>query len=317
MILNSTGQVRDNFYILGLATYPIHLLDGPRPVLFDGGTSSAGKLYVEAIRLVLGSRQPEILFLTHAHWDHCGAVFYLKEAFPDLKIAASPKTAQILKKPGALELIAKLNKDAQGILRDILGIDSSQLLDGTFRPFDIDIEIEDKQVFDLGDGSTVEILASPGHTRDHHSYYLPHKKILIAGDSAGCIDNSGSMVCEFLYDYDAYISTITKLSALSVEIFCQGHRLVFVGRDEVRAFFESSMREAKRFKKQVYQLLDEEHGSIDRVIQRIKAEHYDILAEPKQPEIPYLLNLTAQVKHLAGKKAKLTEPEKEYARKKV
>jgi hypothetical protein len=107
------------------------------------------------------------------------------------------------------------------------------------------------------------------------------------------------------------------LSALSVEVFCQGHRLVFVGRDEVRAFFESSMREAKRFKKQVYQLLDEEHGSINRVVQRIKAEHYDILAEPKQPEIPYLLNLTAQVKHLAGKKAKLTEPEKEYARKKV
>ncbi|MGI5876111.1 MAG: hypothetical protein ACOX6X_04750 [Dethiobacteria bacterium] len=27
--------------------------------------------------------------------------------------------------------------------------------------------------------------------------------------------------------------------------------------------------------------------------------------KPKQPEIPYLLNLTAQVKHLAGKKAGL------------
>ena len=75
MILNSTGQVRDNFYMLGLATYPIHLLDGPRPVLFDGGTSSAGMLYVVAIRLLLGSRQPEILFLTPDHCDHCVAVF--------------------------------------------------------------------------------------------------------------------------------------------------------------------------------------------------------------------------------------------------
>lgn len=305
MIFNSTGKVRGNFYIVGLATYPVHLLDGPRPVLFDGGTSCAGKLYVEAIRLILGSRQPSILFLTHAHWDHCGAVFYLKEAFPDMKIAASRKTAQILKKPRALELITKLNKDAQGILRNMAGIDSSQLLDGTFHPFDIDIEIEEKQVFDLGDGSTVEVLATPGHTRDHHSYYLPDKKILIAGDSAGTIDSSGGMVCEFLYDYDEYISTIAKLAHLSVEVFCQGHRIVLVGQEEVRAFFESSMREAKRFKEEVYQLLDEEQGSIDRVVQRIKKERYDILPQPKQPEIPYLLNLTAKVKHLAGKKAKL------------
>lgn len=304
MIFNSTGKVMDNFYIVGLATYPVHLLDGPRPVLFDGGTSCAGKLYVEAIRLILGSRQPSILFLTHAHWDHCGAVFYLKEAFPNMKIAASRKTAQILKKPGALELITKLNKDAQGILRTIPEIDSSQLLDGTFHPFDIDIEIEEKQAFDLGDGSTVEVLATPGHTRDHHSYYLPDKKILIAGDSAGSIDSSGGMVCEFLYDYDEYISTIAKLAHLPVEVFCQGHRIVLVGQEEVRAFFESSMREAKRFKEEVYQLLEEEQGSIDRVVQRIKKEHYDILPEPKQLETPYLLNLTAKVKHLAGKKAK-------------
>jgi glyoxylase-like metal-dependent hydrolase (beta-lactamase superfamily II) len=305
MLFKSTGQVRDNFYILGLAAYPVHLLDSPLPVLFDGGTSCAGKLYVEAIRLVLGTRQPAVLFLTHAHWDHCGAVFYLKEAFPDMKIAASRQTAQILKKPGALELIAKLNKDAQGLLRAASGLNSSQLLDGTFRPFDIDIEIGNKQAFDLGDGSTVEVLATPGHTRDHHSYYLPDKKILIAGDSAGCLDSSGGMVCEFLYDYDAYISTIARLAHLSVEVLCQGHRVVLVGRDQVKAFFESSLREAIRFKDQVYQLLEEERGSIDRVVQRIKAVRYDILPEPKQPEIPYLLNLTAKVKHLAGKKAKL------------
>ena len=92
-------------------------------------------------------------------------------------------------------MIAKLNKDAQGILRDILGIDSSQVLDGTFRPFDRDIEIGDKQVFDLGDGSTVEILASPGHTRiTIVAIYLI--KILIAGDSA-VHRQSGSMVASF------------------------------------------------------------------------------------------------------------------------
>ena len=297
-----TGQITENFYVLGLAAYPVHLLDGPCPVLFEGGTSCAGKLYVSAIRSVLDTRQPEILFLTHAHWDHCGAVSYLQKAFPGMQIAASQQTSQILKRPGALELIIKLNNDSREIVRNYPGVDASCLLDSPFQPFDADLEIADKQVFELGGGSTVMILATPGHTRDHHSYYLPDKKILIAGDSVGCIDSRGAMVCEFLHDYEAYITTIKKLADLPVEILCQGHRIVMVGRDEVMAFFESSMNEAIRFKEQVYRLLDEEYGSTDRVVHRIKAERYDILPEPKQPEVPYLLNLTAKVKHLAGNK---------------
>ena len=302
MPFNLTGKVTENFYILGLAAYPVHLLDGPCPVLFEGGTSCAGKLYENAIRSVLGTRQPEILFLTHAHWDHCGAVSYLKKAFPGMKIAASPLTAQILKRPGALQLIAKLNKDAKDIVHNYPEVDPSCLLDGHFQPFGVDLEIADQQVLHSGNSSAVMALATPGHTRDHHSYYLPDKKVLITGDSAGCIDSRGAMVCEFLHDYEAYITTIKKLADLPVEILCQGHRIVMAGREEVAAFFESSMNEAIRFKDQVYRLLDEEYGSTDRVVQRIKAERYDILHEPKQPEVPYLLNLTAKVKHLAGKK---------------
>jgi len=300
-----TGQVTDNFYVLGLAAYPVHLLDGPRPVLFEGGTSCAGMIYVNAIRSVLGTRQPEIIFLTHAHWDHCGAVHYLKKAFPNMKIAASKRMEQILTRPRALELIVKLNKDARGIVQNYAEVDSSCLLDGSFHPFDIDMEIADNQIMDLGNSSIIKALATPGHTSDHHSYYLPDKKILIAGDSAGCIDSSGSMVCEFLYDYQAYIATVKKLADLHVEILCQGHRIVMVGRDEVKAFFKSSINEAISFKEEVHRLLDEECGSADRVIQRIKAERYDILSEPKQPEVPYLINLTAKVKHLAGIKTML------------
>lgn len=300
MFFSTTGQVTENFYILGLATFPVHLLDGPQPVLFEGGTSCAGKLYVEAVRSILGKRQPEILFFTHAHWDHCGAVSYLKEAFPGMKIAASPQSAQILKRPRVLELIDRLSKDARDIVSGFPGIDASRLLDGSFHPFAVDIQIADKQIFGLGDGFAVEVLATPGHTRDHHSYYLPRQKALVAGDAAGTVDSSGGIACEFLHDYKAYLATIAKLAALPIEVFCQGHRIVLQGRDEVKNFFERSMRETIGFKSEVRKLLDEESGSVDRVIRRIKAEHYDALPEPKQPEIPYLINLTAQVKHLSA-----------------
>ena len=298
MLFKSTGRLAEDFYVVGTPNYPVFLLDGPRPILFEGGTCCAGKLYVDDIRSILGARQPEMLLFSHAHWDHCGAIAYLKEAFPGMKAGASRAAAQILQRPGALRLIEKLNKANRGNVELFRGIDPSRLLDGNFLPFDVDMEIEDKQILDTGNGTIVQILATPGHTRDHHSFYFPAQKALIAGDSAGSLYPSGFINCEFLYDYQAYLDTIKKLSALSVDIFSQGHRFIILGRDEISLFFKRSLEEAIRFKEEVFTLLEEENGSVDRVIERIKTEFYDKLPEPKQPEVPYLLNLTAKVKHL-------------------
>ncbi len=303
MIFTTTGLVRDSFYISGLSAYPIYLLDGPNPVLFDAGTSSGGKLYVEAIRSVLGTRQPTTLFLSHVHWDHCGSVSYLKDAFPSLKIASSFEAKEILKRQNALTLIKKLNRDAMAVVGAYPGVDSSQLIEDDFRPFEVDIELKDGQIIDLGEGKIIEVLATPGHTRDHLSYYLPQEKILIAPDSAGCRLSSGDLGTEFLTDYDLYMSSLQRLSELPVEVLCQGHRYAFIGTEEVRDFFARSISEARLFKTRVYELLDEEGGSKERVILRMKAEQYDTIMTNKQPEDAYILNLTAQVNHLAGKKA--------------
>jgi glyoxylase-like metal-dependent hydrolase (beta-lactamase superfamily II) len=286
---------------LGLTECPIFLLDGPEPVIFDAGVSCAGNIYVEAIRSILGDRQPSALFLTHAHWDHCGSVSHLKDAFPNLKIAASNLSVEILKRPNALALINKLNEGMTTMMISLPGFDSSLLTHESFGIFEIDIELRDNQILDLGAGTTIEILATPGHTRDHYSYYLPNEKILIAGEAAGVCYGHGVVSTEFVFDYDAYVSSLQRLADLPVEVFCQGHYSILVGREEISAFFKQSMNETIRFKDRVLELLDEEAGSTDRVINRLKTERYDLIQGPKQPEIPYLLNLKAQVAHLAAK----------------
>jgi 2-aminobenzoylacetyl-CoA thioesterase len=301
MLINTTGPVADHFYISGLSQYPVHLLDCRRPVLFDAGVTCAGKLYTDAIRSVLGARQPELLFISHVHWDHCGAVSRLKEAFPALKVAASPTAAEILRRPRALELMGKLNEGVKAIVAGFPGIDPSRVADEPFRPFEVDMELTEGQIFELDDNLTVHVMETPGHTRDHLSYYIPEKKILIASEASGCLSTAGSIVSEFLADYDAYFSSLTRLAGLPVDILCQGHRIIFTGPEEVRNFFSRSVSEATRFKDRVYELLGSEAGSVDRVVQKIKAEQYDVIEGVKQPETAYLINLKAQVSHLAGK----------------
>lgn len=301
VIIRTCGHMQDNLHYLVHPEIPIFLLDRPVPVIFDGGLSCAGNLYVAAIKSILGDRQPSILFLTHSHWDHCGAVSTLKDAFPDMKIAASAQVVETLKRPNALALIQKLNEVAAAQMRLLPGVEPF-LISDAFRPFTIDIVLEDRQIFDLGAGTTVEVLATPGHTQDHHSFYMPRERILIAGEAAGVYYGPNTISPEFVSDYDAYLSSLQRLALLPAAVYCQGHYACMTGEEEIRTYLARSLDATIQFKERVYVLLDEEAGSIERVVQRVKSEQYDGNPELKQPEATYLLNLKARVANLAAKK---------------
>lgn len=295
LIFTNTGRVKDDFYVLGHPRAPVYLLDGCRPILFEAGFSCLGKIYEQAIRAVLGRRRPEILFLTHVHYDHCGATSYLKKVFPDLQVAASSIAAQIIKRPNAQRLIRSLN---QNVISLINGIERTEILEEPFEPFELEIILTDGQLIEIEEGLTVQILATPGHTRDFLCYYIQKKKILIASEAAGCADGTGHIFTEFLVDYEDYLTGLKRLAALDVEVLCQGHYFVFIG-ETVKDFFARSIESTERFKATVEELLQIEEGSIERVVARIKAEEYDVKPFPKQTEKAYILNLSARVRHLA------------------
>lgn len=299
MIINTAGQIREEFFVCGSSVYPIELLSGEVPVLFDGGVTCAGRLYRDSIREVLRENEPEFMFITHVHWDHCGAVAYLKDLFPLMKIMMSARAEEILKRQNALSQIKRLNAEAVSIVSRLHCTDVSRLIRDPFQAFRADVVLKDDQTISLGRDITVRAISTPGHTRDHVSYYIPEKKILIASEAAGCVDATGAIIVEFLADYDLYLSSLEKLACLPVEILCQGHRLVFVGREEIRKFFERSIDATMTFRKHVLDLLAKPGYSLEKVVLQIKAEQYDTNTGIKQPETPYLMNLRAQVKHLA------------------
>ncbi len=296
-----TGLIKDNFYTCGLPWSATYLLDTERPVLFESGFCCAGPLYEEDIRRILGEREPELLFLTHVHWDHCGSAGYLKRAFPSLKVAASERGAEIMKRPNAVDLMVRLSANVVPLVEAFPGIDHAGLHRGPFIPFDVDVRLKDGQTIELGNGLTVEVLATPGHTRDHLSYYVPQKRILIATEASGCLDRAGNIITEFLVDFDAYLSSLKRLAALHVDVLVQGHHFIHTG-EEVAPFFARSIVEAQRYRDHVCALLDARGGVVEDVVQQIKAEQWDTNPGIKQPEEPYLINVRTQVAHFAGKR---------------
>lgn len=294
MIIEKTGRITDDFYVIGPPTMPVYLLDGRDPILFDAGCATLARRYERDIKGIIHHRVPAYLFLTHAHWDHVGCAGYLKSLWPKMRIAGSIRSRDILSRPRAIGLIEKLNREAVYSLRK-----EGLSTDGNigFASFDLDLVLEPGQHIDPGRNPIVEPLHAPGHTWDLTVYWLPERRILVASEATGDADSSGNAQPNFLADYDVYVESIKRLARLDAEILCIGHRIVFTGPD-VKAHLKRALDAAAHYLCMADKFLIEEEGDIERVVNRVKVHEWDRKPWPKQPEVSYLLNTRQRVKKI-------------------
>ena len=292
MIINNTGQIIDGLYMVGTPAMPVYLLDGEKPAIFDAGLAFFGKIYADGIRQVLGRRNLQYCFLTHSHFDHCGSVSFLKKEFSGLKVVASTKAKKVLGRPNALALIRKLTRANEPLAKTI-GIELVEFQ--RFEPFEVDVTLKDGEFIKLSPDLTVQVVETPGHTRDCLSYFIPQKKVLLCSEAAGIPDATGYIVSEALVDFDQYYESMSRLSEVEFDVLCLGHRQVLIGQD-ANDYFRKSMTHCRDFLNLVESSLIEEDGNVQKVLAQIKTIQYDPIQGPKQSEPAYLLNLEAKVK---------------------
>jgi glyoxylase-like metal-dependent hydrolase (beta-lactamase superfamily II) len=291
MIIQETGKIGTDFYVIGSATIPVYLLDGPVPVLFDAGMTAGAFLYEAGIKEILGERSPEFLFLTHSHFDHVGSVSHFKEVWPDLKIGGSVRCGEVLVKPRAVQLMRDLNFEGA---KDIKKMGFEPINKKGFESFGLDILVQPDQTIEPAPGLRVVALNTPGHTWDFMSYWIPEKKILIASEAVATYENKGYLQPEFLVDFDAYLDSLNRLKNLGATILCAGHHAVFTDEDAM-THIHSSAKAAKDYLAMTEVFLAREKGDIDQTVLRVKAEEWDNRPWPKQPESAYLLNTWQRV----------------------
>ena len=292
MIYSQTGKICDDFFVVGHPAVPVYLLDGPQPVIFDAGFTLLGELYTTEIEKILGSRAPAFCFLTHVHFDHCGAVAAFKRRYPRMEVVASHKAGEILKRPSAVERIRYLNLAAEVLVKQI-GVNGTP--GAHFESFDIDRYVQEGDRVEIAAGCCVEVIASPGHTWDCLSYRISDKNILLSSEAAGQPDQTGYIVTDCLADYDCYLRSLQQLKALTPDVLCPGHIFVFSAED-ASAYLERAQAACIDFFNLVSACAREENEDVERIKQRIRAHEYDANPGPKQPEPAYLINLEARIR---------------------
>lgn len=276
--------------MLGHPAMPVYLVDGDQPALFDAGVAFLGPVYARQIRQMLKGRQPSWCFLTHSHFDHCGALGYLKDQFPQMKVVCSHKAATVFDRPNAVALITDLNQFASAMAPEF-GMEPGQ---PSFKPFSVDLTAGEGDCFRISSEHSVNVIETPGHTWDFLSYYISSNKVLVASEALGTPDETGYIVTDCLVDYDVHFQSMQRLNRLDVQTLCLGHICAFTGRHAKRHMAES-ISQSHRFRLMVERLLDQENGDIQSVMKQVKTFEWDGKAGLRQPEPAYVLNLEARI----------------------
>ncbi|MFB3926483.1 MAG: MBL fold metallo-hydrolase [Syntrophales bacterium] len=293
MILRQSGKITEEVYSLGETELPVFLLMGKKPALFDSGMSFMGPRYLSDLNKYLGSSERlAYLFLTHSHFDHCGSAAFLKRSVENLKTGASPLTAETFKKPNAIKLIQNLNSP-------FLNPDDPDCEKLIFDSLDIDIVLDDGDEFSLGGDLIFRAIATPGHTRDSITFYIPRLKAIIPGEAVGVYDLNYAISPEFLSSYNDYMASLDKLAGLDIELIMMSHVFILTGID-AKGYIRKSIERTKEFRQEILDYLDEFNGDREAVKNKIFKEDYkDSGGAMLQPEAAYLINLEAKIRAVA------------------
>ncbi|MGQ9618695.1 MAG: MBL fold metallo-hydrolase [Candidatus Aminicenantia bacterium] len=277
------GRITDRIHVIGNVYFPSYLIIGEKIAIIDAGVTVMGPIYKRDIITLTPSKSIDFLFLTHSHFDHCGAIPYLRRNLPPFKVLASQVAKEVFQKEKAIEHIKTLNKEIEDIA-------PPQKEDMSIDLIEVDIVLKEGDKIDLGEGIEIDVIETPGHTRCGLSFYISLQKAIFFGEAGGVIEKDGIIRPQFLSSFNQYVSSIEKMKKLQIEIIGLAHGGALIGKS-AEEFLEKSLKETFLFKERIIDYL-KKYSDKEKVIELIAEEDFKNISQPKTP---YLLNLRASV----------------------
>lgn len=280
MWVRSSAELTENVYHVTTAVSSHLLIWGNDSGIVDTGIAAVHeRLANEITRFVGGAHNLKYIFLTHADFDHLGGIPHLRKFAPEIELVASSQTVALLSDTAHLEKCYDKNLECAQAMEVEIDISKEDWL----KSFTVDRVLGDGDNLDLGDGVQVKLIACPGHKQDSTAFYVTPDAALQAGEAVGGYYGRDKIIPAFSSDYEGYLQSLDKLSALEIKFLALAHNGVLTG-DLVQKFVTGQSVEAERFFKDVKSRL-----ASGEIIDEISAE---ILQEWKSenicPEGPFV-----------------------------
>ena len=169
MKLQAQGDIGKWISVGGKYFYPAYIIKGTeKNLMIDSGINMMGPAYVASLEKIFGDKNAlDYIFATHSHFDHLGAIPYLKRKLPFLKAGAAERVGRLMRKESVLNLMNALSELQRGLFQEIVGNEDVRI-----EAVNFEFNLKEGDRFDLG-GLTCEVYEVPGHTGDSLAFFIP------------------------------------------------------------------------------------------------------------------------------------------------
>ena len=195
------------------------IIGSEKSALIDCGMAYCGKKMVENLQAVLkqeGKENLDYVLLSHSHYDHIGALPYIKDAYPQVVVCGSEHCRKILEKPSAHALMKELGTSARELYepanQDEIPVHNLK----------VDRVMVDGDIISLGE-EWIVALETKGHTDCCLSYVLEPLKLLFASESAGILEGKDYVNTPFLKSFRDAVNSSRRCRAYGVNYICLSH----------------------------------------------------------------------------------------------
>ncbi len=267
MWVREPGRINEHIDFLGTHELCFYLVRGEQALIVGGGMSHATPALDAQLRnLSIDAAQVQYVVLTHSHFDHCGALPYLRQRFPGVQVLGTAAAAEVLAKQKVVDYNAKMNDAAAeqvGLRQQCLCV--AERSEGLV----VDRVVRDGEVVDLGDGVQVEFYEVPGHSRCCLATYVPAFKALFPTDTMPQPVQAWNDLSfpSAQYDFEQFLASLRRLTAFDVEILGLDHHGVLLG-EQAKEYLKLSLARSLAFRDYVvarYAAL----GDLDAVAQEV------------------------------------------------
>lgn len=273
MRITQPGRISKRIELLGNYDMSMYLVEGDEGLIVGGGMSYVvPELEEQFSRLDFDFGRVRYLVIPHSHFDHCGAVPYLKRRFPGLQVLATQYASEVLVKRKVVDFIARINKD----MIDRLGLQAEyERLHLEFDGVSVDRVVGDGDVLDLGEGLEAHFAEAPGHSKCCVATYIPQLRALFPTDAVPLPSDVSEELSypSAQFDFPAYMDSLHKLMRYEVEVVGLDHKGAFL-HDQARDYMRRGLEQTERVRDYILEQY-REIGDLDKTAEKIAGEVFE------------------------------------------
>lgn len=256
------------------------VMGSEKNALIDCGMAYCHENTIKNIERELLSKPLDYIILTHTHYDHVGALPYLRKKYEDVVVFGNGHAEKVLSKDSARKIIKELSEKAQ----EIYSHKREPILTEGLK---VDKVVKDLDKINLGDRE-ITIYETPGHTSCSISLFIEPGKILIPSESTGILINENTVHTAILKSHKDSIKAAVRLKDLKAKTIVLPHYGVLPDRFNEK-YWELFFKESEDKKNYIVSLA-EKGFSEEEILEDYINRFWDDDREQEQPKVAFILN---------------------------